>query len=117
MLAALLDHGKPLRIDERGVELGFPPDSLFLESAQDRDNVKQLGKLFEEFFGRSMRLSIVPLGEEDAADTPPKSPAEEGTDPDGKEHNPVRNPLVNEALSIFDGKIVEIKSGDGGREG
>jgi hypothetical protein len=116
MLAAVLDHGKLLRMDDKMVELGFAPNSLFMESAQDKDNVKQLKKMIEEFFGRKMRVNISPLGEEEIID-PSVQSAEVGTrGVDGNENNAVRNPLVNEALSIFDGKIVDVKYGEDGSE-
>jgi hypothetical protein len=112
MLAAVLDHGKLLRIDDKAVELGFTRNSLFMESAQDKDNTKQLNTMFEKFFGRKMRITITPLGEEEIIDTSVQSAEEETRGAGDNQKNAVRNPLVNEALSIFDGKIVDVLYGE-----
>ena len=112
MLAAVLDHGKLLRIDDKAIELGFTHNSLFMESAQDKDNTKQLNTMFEKFFGRKMRITITPLGEEDIIDTSVQSAEEETRGAGDNQNNAVRNPLVNEALSIFDGKIVDVLYGE-----
>jgi DNA polymerase-3 subunit gamma/tau len=114
MLAAVLDHGKLLRMDDKTLELGFAPNSLFMESAQDKDNVKQLKKMVEEFFERKMRVTISPLGEEEIIAPSLQSAEAETRGVDDNENNAVRNPLVNEALSIFDGKIVDVKYGEDG---
>ena len=112
MLAAVLDHGKLLRIDDKAIELGFTRNSLFMESAQDKDNTKQLNTMFEKFFGRKMRITITPLGEEEIIDTSVQSAEEETRGAGDNQKNAVRNPLVNEALSIFDGKIVDVLYGE-----
>jgi DNA polymerase-3 subunit gamma/tau len=112
MLAAVLDHGKLLRIDDKTIELGFIPNSLFMESAQDKDNAQQLKKMFEEFFGRKMRVTITPLEGEEIIDASVQSGEEENKRAGNNKNDTVRNPLVNEALSIFDGMIVEVKYGE-----
>jgi DNA polymerase-3 subunit gamma/tau len=114
MLAALLDHGKFLRMDDKTIELGFTPNSLFMESAQDKDNAQQLKKMFEEFFGRKMHVNITPLEEEEIIDASVQSGEKENESAGDNENDAVRNPLVNEALSIFDGKIIEVKYGEEG---
>jgi DNA polymerase-3 subunit gamma/tau len=112
MLAAVLDHGKLLRIDDKTIELGFARNSLFIESAQDKDNTKQLEKMFEEFFGRKIHVNIASLGEEEIIDPSLQSGETKNKDAGDNENEAVRNPLVNEALSIFDGKIVDVKYGE-----
>jgi hypothetical protein len=112
MLAAVLDHGKLLRIDDKTIELGFARNSLFIESAQDKDNTKQLKKMLEEFFGRKIHVNITSLGEEEIIDPSLQSGETKNKDAGDNENEAVRNPLVNEALSIFDGKIVDVKYGE-----
>ena len=58
-----------------------------------------------------MRVSITSLGEE-VIDTSVQSSEGERTAAGRNEHNAVRNPLVNEALSLFDGKIVDVIYGE-----
>ena len=100
MLAAVLEHGRLLSVNDKMVELGFASNSLFLESARDRDTVEQLHKMFENFLGRKMRVTITSLRGE-ARNGAPVRPLED--------NDAAGNPLVGEALSIFDAKIVEVK--------
>jgi len=113
MLAAVLEHGCLLHLDEEKVELGFAPNSIFLESANDTENNKQLKTIFEEFLGRKVQVKISSLGEEGDIKLPVQL-GERGKDSEGdREKEALHNPLVNEILCIFDGKIVEVrKKGD-----
>ena len=113
MLAAVLEHGCLLHLDEEKVGLGFAPNSIFLESANDTENNKQLKTIFEEFLGRKVQVKISSLGEEGDIKLPVQL-GERGKDSEGdREKEALHNPLVNEILCIFDGKIVEVrKKGD-----
>ena len=56
LLAALLDHGQCLNMDEKKLSLGFAAGSIFLESAQDGDKISQIKRLCEEFFGKKVKI-------------------------------------------------------------
>ena len=109
MLAAVLEHGCLLHLDEGKIELGFAFNSVFLESAKDDDNKKQLKIICEKFFGRKLHLKISSF-KEGAKIQPPveSSKVENGSGSNAKEA--LDEALVNEALSIFNGKIVEVKN-------
>ena len=114
LLAAVLDHGRLLQMDEKKLLLGFAPDSIFMESAQDRDNVSQIKKLCEEFFGRKLQINVTALQGGEAPPASPQSPRQMLKDTGNNEHETLRNPLVNEAISLFNGKIVEVRDEDVG---
>ena len=109
MLAAVLKHGYLLHLDERRIELGFASNSVFLESANDSDNKSQLKTICEELFGRKLRVKISSFKEESKIQSPVQlREGEMGSKSDKKES--LENALINEALTIFNGKIVEEKS-------
>lgn len=109
MLAAVLKHGCLLHLDERRIELGFASNSVFLESANDSDNKSQLKTICEELFGRKLRVKISSFKEESKIQSPVQlREGENGSKSDKKES--LENALINEALTIFNGKIVEEKS-------
>jgi len=105
MLAAVLEHGHLLHLDEEKIELGFASNSIFLESAKDTENRKQLKTICEKFFGRKVQVKVSSLKEEGSIRLPVQSREEESD----REKKVLTDPLVNEALSIFNGKIVEVK--------
>ena len=109
LLAALLDHGRLLQVEEKMLLLGFPPNSIFMESAQDKDNAGQIKKLCEEFFGRKLKINVTALQNEELLPPPVQSPRQEFNGVESKESESLRNPLVNEALNLFNGKIVEVR--------
>jgi len=109
MLAAVLEHGCLLHLDEGKIELGFVFNSVFLESAKDNDNKKQLKIICEKFFGRKLHLKISSFKEGDKIQPPVESSkVENGSGSNAKED--LDEALINEALSIFNGKIVEVKN-------
>jgi len=109
MLAALLEHGCLICLDEKKLEVGFAPNSIFFETARDNDNVKQLKKIGEAFFGRTLKVSISARDKENLSPSP-APPKEEGIAGEhGGVQSPQDNSLLQEALSLFDAKVVEVK--------
>jgi len=105
MLAAILEHSKLLHLNQGKIELGFSSNSVFLESAKDTENKKQFKTICERFFGKKVQVNISSIEEEDGIQLP--SPKEKKESDIKKEA--LNNPLVKEALSIFNGKIIEVK--------
>jgi len=109
LLASLLDHGKLLKKNENNIDIGFPKDSIFLESMQDPVKKKELNQVCEEFFGKKININIQILksNSEDSKDE------ELALTPSQKleriKEEARRHPLVKEALKIFGGGITEIK--------
>lgn len=109
LLAALLDHGKCIHMDEKKLNLGFAAGSIFLESAQDGEKVSQIKKLCEAFLGEKLQVKVTPLKQEEAPSAPVQSPRQEFNNVENQVSESLRDPLVNEALSMFNGKIVEVR--------
>jgi DNA polymerase-3 subunit gamma/tau len=57
-LASVLEHGCVLRFEADGVELGFPADTFYWDSARDADNRELVASLLREQFGQAVRLTM-----------------------------------------------------------
>jgi hypothetical protein len=114
MLAALLEHGRLVCLDEKKLEVGFASDSIFLESARDRDKVGQLKTMSEAFFGRTLRVVIAALEKDTAPRAPEPEPDVEIAGARVEEQAPQNNTILDEALSLFDATIVEVKAAEEG---
>ena len=112
MLAGILEHGHLLNLDEEKIELGFASNSFFLESANDAENKKQLKDICEKYFGRSMQVKVSPVKEEVNNQSQVLARGRAKEKENNNEKEALQHPLVDEALSIFDGKIVEVKKED-----
>ncbi len=113
-LASLLGHGHPLVLSNERLEIGYPKDSFYLERMQERENLPLLEALGTEFFRRPMKVRITGI-EPNAL---PRGDANAGPQDRGTGKNPKKNdaeealnhPLVREAINIFGGRVVEIKT-------
>lgn len=114
MLAAILEQGSLIHFDEKKIELGFASNSVFLESAKDTENKKQLKTVCERFFGRKVMVKISSLEGVSTIQPPVQSKEriKESESAGVRGEEVLNDPLVNEALSIFQGKIVEVKKED-----
>ncbi len=112
MLAGILEHGHLLNLDEDKIELGFASNSFFLESSNDTENRKQLKNICEKLFEKRMQIKVSPLKEEVNNQSKVQARGRANERKKGSEEESLNHPLVDEALSIFDGKIVEVKKED-----
>jgi len=114
LLAALLDHGRLVCLDEKKLEVGFPPDSIFLESARDKEKVGQLKKMSGAFFGRTLRVVISALDSDSAPRPLEPVPDVVIAEAQVEVGAPRNNTILDEALSLFDATIVEVKAAEKG---
>jgi DNA polymerase-3 subunit gamma/tau len=111
--ASILEHGRPLTLNEKSLEIGYPEKSFYLERMQEADNRSLLGTLCSEFFKKPMRVTVSGMnpisgdrgnpGHEAQKDKGKNSQRE-------KEEEALNHPLVREAINIFGGRVVEIKN-------
>ncbi len=91
-LASYLAQGTLLDIEKQKLKIGFPSESSFLISLiQKEENKRWLQSLSKNYFNREMQMVLVPM---------PEPHLEKETDSD---------PLVQEALRVFGGTIVQTK--------
>ncbi len=106
LLASFLEQGQLIHLDQRRIEIGFAPDSIFWQSLKEDENEKFLRKVCQEFFGSQIELNIsVNRGSEAAS-------SEENLNLSLEERlreESLQNPIIQEALRIFKGGISEVK--------
>ncbi|HJX31118.1 MAG TPA: DNA polymerase III subunit gamma/tau [Thermodesulfobacteriota bacterium] len=106
-LASFLEHGALVRLAPGSIEIGFPKNSFFLERIQEQTKKQELIQISEEFFGENKKVTIHAL-------TTPSEEKKHVHLPLAQKNEKIRkeaknNPLVKEALTIFEGSIIEIK--------
>jgi DNA polymerase-3 subunit gamma/tau len=112
-LASILEHASPLALNGEGLEIGYPEKSFYLERMQEADNRATLGDLCSEFFKRPMRVRVSGMGPNSAiSGQPGREEKKKGQDRNSRrnrQEEALNHPLVKEAISIFGGRVVEIK--------
>ncbi len=112
-LGAILEHGSPLAYAPDRVEIGFPEASYYLTSMQDSDNKQAVEELATRFMHQPTVIKIVAI-EAVAGDASPQSLAEKKKHDEEEHRASIRrevteHPVVQEALRVLEGKIVEIR--------
>ncbi len=114
-IGALLEHGSPLAYAPDKIEIGFPEGSYFLTSMQDSDNKQAVEGLAAAFMHQptAIRITAIPAASESEG-TAPCSLAEKKKLEAEQHRNAIRqevtdHPVVQEALRLLEGEIVEIK--------
>ncbi|MBT0651966.1 DNA polymerase III subunit gamma/tau [Geomobilimonas luticola] len=115
LLAALLEHGRPLRVSAQIVELGYGAGSFQYNKLKDADVLADLTGLAQAYFRGATTLQLKPLsGNVDGL--PPTLLEKKSLDQSAREQElkaaAVNHPLVAAALEIFDGVIESVKEGD-----
>jgi DNA polymerase-3 subunit gamma/tau len=109
--ASLLEHGRPLILEERRLEVGYPEKSFYLERMQETDNLNFLQNLSQEFFKRNLRVKVTGINPGALPRGPvPESPGEKKNSKREKEEEALNHPLVRDAINVFGGRVVEIKN-------
>jgi DNA polymerase-3 subunit gamma/tau len=106
VLGSFLGFGNLVRLNEEEVEIGFEKDSFHYERMLELENRKLLRQICCDYLQKEIKLVISPLGQRVrlrgrvALDT--KGQGYPGQEEKGEEH-----PLVQEAIRLFNGRIVE----------
>ncbi len=110
ILAALLAHGRLVALDDRVIEIGFTRGSFYYERIQEEENRRATAEICRSFFQRELQLSFSILGKTSESSSTKRW--QHDTDRDRHLKKEVlENPVVKDALEIFDGEIEEIKVG------
>lgn len=107
ILGSFLIFGSPIRITEEGVEIGFEKDSFHYDRILEKGNRTLLESICEEYFKKKTRVVISPLDR--GKRLPVASSLEKNDRVQAEERTktrPEESSLVQEALRLFDGRIV-----------
>jgi hypothetical protein len=110
ILGAFLAFGELVHLSDDRIEIGFEKDSFHFERMLENENRGQLEQMCGEFLGRKAKLIISPLAESMRSRNRGASLTER-VDRNGREKTlgtaADEHPIVQEALRLFDGRIVE----------
>lgn len=108
ILGSFLSFGTPLHLDEEKVEIGFEKDSFHYERILEKPYRNQLESICQEFFNKKMKVMISSLEEGGKGKMTPE--VQKDSPSSKKETSTLRNNehlMIQEALRLFNGKIVE----------
>jgi DNA polymerase-3 subunit gamma/tau len=97
ILGSFLALGNLVHMSDEKIEIGFEKDSFHYERMIEKENRSQLESICQEYFQRKIRVIISPLDQGVGLKGRVVLEAEEEA----------QNPLIQEALRLFNGKIVE----------
>jgi DNA polymerase-3 subunit gamma/tau len=110
ILGAFLVLGNLVHLSDEKIEIGFEKDSFHYDRMLEKENRSQLESICLEYFQKKAKVVISPLIQG-------MGPKGRGTSSEGKTipdegekrsgSRAEENPLIQEALRLFDGKIVE----------
>jgi DNA polymerase-3 subunit gamma/tau len=113
-LASLLGHGRPLAFHSDRLEIGYPKESFYLERMQEKDNLELLERLGREFFQRPVKVRISGIEPDSSSSLDGGPNREEGkmgrNNHRDAQEEALNHPLVQEAINIFGGRVIEIKT-------
>lgn len=112
-LGALLEHGSPLAYAPDRIEIGFPEGSYYLTSLQDADNKKAVDALAARFMHQPTVVKVVSITALSDGASPSSLAEKKKHDEEQRRESIQRevkeHPVVQEALRVLGGEIVEIK--------
>ncbi len=110
ILGAFLALGNLVHLSGEEIEIGFEKDSFHYDRMLEKENRSQLESICLEYFQKKAKVVISPLNQRIGTKGRGMFSEEKATPDEGDKLSGNRaeeNPLVQEALRLFDGKIVE----------
>jgi DNA polymerase-3 subunit gamma/tau len=110
VLGAFVAFGELIHVGEEKIEIGFEKDSFHYDRILEIENRRQLEAICRDYFKKEIKLVIAPLGQKERfkgrLNLNSVAPIHQEGEP-GIEKRTEENPIVQEALRLFNGKIVE----------
>ncbi|MFQ6077840.1 MAG: DNA polymerase III subunit gamma/tau [Thermodesulfobacteriota bacterium] len=114
ILGSFLRYGRLLRLDDEKIEIGFEKGSFYLEKMSEEGNRKLCEEVCRNFFKRELQVVFKDVTGERSSAGAEKGNIEEPTDRERHlKKEAMENPVIREAVKIFDGTIEKIKTGIG----
>jgi DNA polymerase-3 subunit gamma/tau len=110
ILGSFLVFGELVHLSEDRIEIGFGKGSFHYDRMLEKENQSLLAEICQDYLQRNAKVIVLPL-EEGLKNKNGKTAEEKGTAPDSGEKasdkGNGKHPLIQEALRLFNGKIVE----------
>jgi DNA polymerase-3 subunit gamma/tau len=112
ILGSFLALGNLVHLSEEKIEIGFEKDSFHYERMLEKENRSQLESICHEYLQKKTKVVVSPLNQEPGAKgrvafnrgETARNELDKGLEKRGEE-----DPIIQEALRLFNGKIVEGK--------
>ena len=115
LLAALLEHGRPLQVSPRLVELAYESGSFQYNRLKDTEVMTALSGLAQAYFHVATVIQLKPLSG-NTEGLPPTLLEKKSLDQSARDVElrevAASHPVVAAALEIFDGVIESVRGGD-----
>jgi DNA polymerase-3 subunit gamma/tau len=112
LLAALLGHGRPVKVTAAHLEIGLAEKSFELRQLRAPETVMELKSLASAYFQAETSVTLVPLPE-DTLDLPPTLLEKKSLEMVNRQRElrllAADHPAVVAALEIFGGELGEVK--------
>jgi DNA polymerase-3 subunit gamma/tau len=109
VLGAFVAFGELIHVGEEKIEIGFEKDSFHYDRILEIENRRQLEAICRDYLKKEIKLVIAPLGQKERfkgrLNLNAVGPIHQEGEP-GIEKGTEKNPIVQEALRLFNGKIV-----------
>lgn len=115
ILASFLAQGHLVHLDTACLEIGFAKGSFALDKVSERGTLQSLEEGARRHFNRELQVKIT-SSTVSKTDKNPSKPEVSGGETDLVRHlkkEALNNPVVQEAVEVFKGRIVEVKVKDG----
>jgi DNA polymerase-3 subunit gamma/tau len=108
ILGSFLIFGSPIRLSDEKVEIGFEKDSFHYDRILEKGIRSQLDSICEEYFKKNAKVIISPM-ERGArlSGALLKTEGNREKTEGGLKDKTEENPVIQEALRLFNGKIIE----------
>jgi DNA polymerase-3 subunit gamma/tau len=110
VLGAFVAFGELIHVGEEKIEIGFEKDSFHYDRILEIENRRQLEAICRDYLKKEIKLVIAPLGQKERFKGRLNLNSVGSMHPEGDpgiEKETEENPIVQEALRLFNGRIVE----------
>jgi len=110
ILGSFLALGNLVHLSDEKIEIGFDKDSFHYERMLERENRSQLELICHEYLQKKIKVVVLPLNEWTGSKGRvgfAKGEVTRSKLGNGVEQREEENPIIQEALRLFDGKIVD----------
>ncbi len=110
ILGAFLALGNLVHLSDEKIEIGFEKDSFHYDRMLEKENRSQLESVCLEYFQKRAKVVISSLNQGIGSKGPAMFREGKATSNEGERwlgNRAEENPLIQEALRLFDGKIIE----------
>ncbi|MBW2038507.1 MAG: DNA polymerase III subunit gamma/tau [Deltaproteobacteria bacterium] len=115
ILASFLNQGRPVRLDDSSMEIGFARGSFALDRVSEPGTLKSLEEVSQRYFKKEVKVKITSIDPTGKANGDPNTLAQD-EETDLTRHlkkEALANPVVKEVVEIFKGRIVGVKVKEG----